>query len=231
MNWLLIAVLAIFLLGFFIGWHRGAIRMTVSMAAAVLTIFLAWALSPYVTDVLKNHTGVYDHIRQGIESSIEEELGERAEGLSAAGQAQFIEELPLPNSLKEALRSNNNSEIRDMLGVDTFVSYIGGYLASLAVNVIGFILTFILSFFILRLLGGVLNLVSRLPLIHGLNKIAGAVMGLLEGLIVVWLLGLVITMAAGTSWGQNAMELTGKSQILTFLYDHNLFVNLILGLF
>ena len=102
-------------------------------------------------------------------------------------------------------------------------------MASLIIGVIGFILTFLLAFVLLRILGAVLNLVSRLPLIHGINKIAGAEIGRAEALVAVWLGCLLITMFAGFDWGGQMLEMVSKSQILTYIYDNNLFVNVLLN--
>lgn len=229
MNWLLIAVLIIFALGFLIGWHRGAVKMTVSLVAAVLTIILACTLSPYVTDVLKNHTGLYERLQEQVQESMQEKIEEQTDQLTVTQQARFIEELPLPASLKDALQENNNSEVYAVLGVESFTSYLSGYVASLIIGVIGFILTFLLAFVLLRILGAVLNLVSRLPLIHGINKIAGAGIGIAEALVAVWLGCLLITMFAGFDWGGQMLEMVSKSQILTYIYDNNLFVNVLLN--
>lgn len=52
MNWLLMAVLAIILMGMSIGLVRGGLRIAVSLVSTVLTLVVVCFVSPYVTDTI-----------------------------------------------------------------------------------------------------------------------------------------------------------------------------------
>ena len=94
-----------------------------------------------------------------------------------AQQRQVIENLQLPETIKKALVDNNNSEIYRILGVDTFFDYVATYLADMALNLAGAVVLFLAVFVGLRILVRWLDLVARLPVIHGINQIAGAILG------------------------------------------------------
>ena len=66
-------------------------------------------------------------------------------------QQKALENSSLPNVLKETLLENNNEGMYQMLGVDSFLGYVSKYLAGVVVNICGVLLTFVLSFVILRL--------------------------------------------------------------------------------
>ena len=75
-----------------------------------------------------------------------------------------------------------------------------------------------------------LNLISRLPILYGLNKIAGAVLGLAEALIFIWVGALVLTLFSGSEIGKSMITQINGSIWLTWLYDHNMLSYLVVGL-
>src|SRR5699024_7351577 len=96
-----------------------------------------------------------------------------------SAQRTAIERMDLPQTLKDILLENNNNEIYQMLGVQEFTEYVSAYLADILINVLVTVFLFIVSFILIHFLIKWLDLVARLPIISGLNHIAGAVVGLL----------------------------------------------------
>ena len=68
----------------------------------------------------------------------------------------------------------------------------------------------------------VLDVFAKLPVIHGLNQIAGAVMGLGEGLFGLWAFFILLSCFAGTVWGRRLLELIYANVWLRFLYQYNM---------
>lgn len=145
-------------------------------------------------------------------------------------QHRFIEEMPLPDVLKELLIENNNDEVYQLLGVDEFAEYIGNYLANVIVNLIGFVILFVVIYIMLKLLAGALNLVAKLPVLSGINQIAGALLGGLEGLFFLWLASLPVTAFSASSWASAVLEQIEASPWLSFLYHYNPVSRLALGI-
>ena len=67
-----------------------------------------------------------------------------------------------------------------------------------------------------------LGLASRLPVLHGLNKTAGLVFGLAEGVVLVWIFFFVITVFSTTEWGGRLLTMVSDSGLLSWLYQKNL---------
>lgn len=227
-NWLFIAVAA-FLIGMTLyGHHKGFLRLVVSMAAMIITLVVVNITLPHVTDYVKNHTPLYDSIGSGIMENLQEYL--EGAGQMPAEERTMIENLPIPETLKRSLLENNNGEIYQALGVDSFADYIRDYLTNIIVNAMCFVLTFLAVYILLTILVHAMNIITKLPIIHGINKLAGAVLGLLEGLVFVWLLCLVLTAFSGREWAAPIFTQIENSSFLSFLYGHNLFTSLIMGL-
>lgn len=78
---------------------------------------------------------------------------------------------------------------------------------------------------------GMLKLMTKLPLVHGLNKLMGAVAGLAEGFLVVWLLLYIIQINNGRLFGIDFMSMILKTPFLYFLFQNNLIGHLMTTLF
>ena len=72
---------------------------------------------------------------------------------------------------------------------------IAAKLAGLALNAIIYIAVYLVVFAILKIVFAVTGVVGRLPLIYQANKILGLAFGILEGLVIVWLLLLLLQRA------------------------------------
>ena len=62
---------------------------------------------------------------------------------------------------------------------------------------------------------------SRVPGISFLNRIAGAAFGLLQQLLVLWLLMLVVAVFSMTPWGSQFYEFVHGSMVLNLIYENN----------
>ena len=186
-HWLEILA-AVYLVGMVLyGHYRGFIRLCVSALALVISLVTVRVALPYVTEWLKNDTPVYESIRQGMADAVGLDglldgvldIGEGTGGNGAGiGERRTIEELKLPEQMKRILIENNNREVYQMLGVEQFGDYVGGYLADTVVKAAASILLFAVVFILLHIVAAWLDLIARLPIIKGLNQIAGAVLGL-----------------------------------------------------
>lgn len=136
-------------------------------------------------------------------------------------QIQQIENAPLPQFLKDELIENNNSTIYGELGVSSFPKYVAAYISRLVLNLLSFLVTFLLAIIIVKALMFAVNIIGELPVLGLVNHIAGAALGLLLAVVIVWLGFLVMTLAYTTDIGMACFEMVEKSRILGFLYDTN----------
>lgn len=231
-NWLSISA-AIFLLCMVLhGHYKGFLQIAVTMSALVISMFFVRIAAPHVTGFLKENTQIQQMIQKTLVNTIssEELMEEVGANLQIPEyQKKVIEELPFPGQMKEVLLENNRSEIYEILGVATFLEYVGAYLADMVLNLIGSIILFVLVYVSLRIIVYGLDLIAHLPILHGINQIAGAILGLVRGLLWIWGFFLVTELLSGMAWTQPVISQIHKSLWLTFLYQNNLF-NWIFGM-
>lgn len=223
-HWLSVGVGIFLLMMVLYGHYRGLLKMAVTMIALIFSLVVVRVATPYMTDLLNENTGIHRAIGQGL---LHMAGIENVEELSLiqfpAGQREAIERLKLPEQMKDVLLQNNNNEIYHILGVDAFLDYLGTYLTNMVLNLVGSVLLFLVVFLLIRFLAGWLDLVAKLPVISGMNQIAGAVLGGLQALLVLWLAGFVVRACAGMPWTQGIQAQIQSSVWLSFLYYNNLF--------
>ena len=239
-HWLSIGT-GIFLLSMVLyGHYRGFLRLAVSMSALVLSIAIVNVAMPHVNEFLKENTEIHQSIGKGflkmagsalisedgdsvvISKESETEIEYQSVQMPAK-QRELIEQLNIPEQMKDVLLENNNREIYDLLGVNAFLDYVGTYLGGMVFNLVGSTILFLAIYIGLRFAIRWMDLIAKLPILHGINQIAGAILGGLQGLILVWLLCLVIRICAEMPWTQIFLVQIRSSFWLRFLYDNNVF--------
>ena len=135
MNWLLYGTIGILAVGVIVGYMKGALRIALSLAAAVATWILVVILTPYAADAVIQYTPVDDWIEERCESVLTANMTEalreqtgietQANGeenldlsdlmdrlsdieVSRQEQAEIIENSNIPEIFKEYLQENNN---------------------------------------------------------------------------------------------------------------------------
>lgn len=136
-------------------------------------------------------------------------------------QQEAINAADLPDIFKDLLAVNNNSEIYEELGVNTFAQYVGSFLAKVIINIISYLGTFLIATIILRAIIFALDIVAELPVFGLINRLAGGVIGFVGAAIIVWILFVVVTLLYTTVIGKDIYQAIQGNGILKFLYDNN----------
>lgn len=144
-------------------------------------------------------------------------------------QISEIENAPLPQFLKDQLLENNNSTIYAELGVQDFPHYVAAYMSRLVLQLISFLVTFLLAIIIVKALMFAVNIIGELPVLGLINRIAGGALGLVLAVIIVWIGFLVMTLAYSTAIGSACFKMVEQSEVLQFLYNTNPLLLRLLG--
>lgn len=219
----------VFLIGMVLyGHYRGALKQCVSLGALILTIILVKVATPYMTGFIKDNPSIRQSAAQVILNAAGWEEPSTKDTELPAAQRMAIESLNLPQSVKDMLLENNNSEFYNMLGVNQFAEYISTYLADILINAIGSIILFAVIYILIHLIVRWLDIIARLPILYGLNHIAGALLGLAQGLILLWIGCFLVGIFGTTPLGKVLEEQINASAWLSFICRYNI-INLVLG--
>lgn len=127
--------------------------------------------------------------------------------------------LPSAFSLENVL--GTESDIYRLLVLSGFGDEAENYMYVMASRVLSVVVTYLVVKLLLKTLVFSLELVTKVPGISFLNRVAGAAFGLLQQLLVLWLLMLVVAIFTMTPWGSQVYEFVHGSRVLDLLYENN----------
>lgn len=222
--WVLLIILALFAVQ---GFRKGLVRTAVSMVFFIIVIGVTSWLNPYVGDFIREKTDWQESIQEGCKEILFQEIGAQTD-ISGDSQGEFIEALPLPESMKEILAENNTVETYRKLAVENFADYLSGYVAYGIINGIAFIVSLIITVIIVKLILYAVDILTELPVVGTLNRVGGMLAGLIQGMLWIWVAFLVITLLCNTSVGAYLMDLIRSDPVLGWMYNRNYLMDMIM---
>jgi uncharacterized membrane protein required for colicin V production len=226
-------VLAILLISTVIGWKKGLLRTALSLCSLLISLLLVWLLYPQVYTILSGYNplqeAVYDRVNEFLTDEIPEQLSGILDTSGADSQNRVIETLPLPQALRDNLTKHNTADNYRTLGVESFSEYLCTAVTSLIIQGMAILLTLILAVIGLHVVIMLIDLIARLPVLNAMNKTGGMLAGFVMGYLIVQVVFLIITTFSGTGWGSKLAEQINESSILTFLYNSNVMVKMMIS--
>lgn len=223
MNWLVILVLVILGICTYQGKRRGFIRTVFALFSTILALMITSWVSPVISKAVQQN----ETVMNSIEKQVEKVVDFSSLGTKVSDQVNFVDKLPLPKAMKHGLLENNTKDVYIAMAVDNFHDYVCNYIARIIVNAGVYIVVMIIVAIGLAVISETLNLISKLPVINGLNKTAGLLVGLLHGLLIVWVGFICVTVLGSTAFGQYLFRLINDSVVLSTLYNNNLLLTFI----
>lgn len=203
-------ILAIIVLCIVIGYIRGLTGSLIKILSFVLSVIIAFILFVPVSNLIINNTEIDENIETSIRNAIlsEEENGEAAMPETITDYiGQKVEQAT--DGAKEAII---NSTARDV---------------SITIVKSGtWIILFIIARILLIFLKFITGLIARLPVIKQFDKLGGSIYGILEGLVIVYVLLAIISFASPVVDGNLIKEIE-KSNVGSVMYNDNLLLKII----
>ena len=230
---LLIVVLVI-LGGFALhGYRRGLVRMVFSLAAFFLAAALASWITPYASEFLMKQTPLHQVVQEQCQKALEanaEEILQSLEGSQGSGGSrppETIFGIKLPPEAQEFFYDCLSGQAGKLVkGNPLFKEWAAG-LADLAVERAAWVISFCIVGILLGILIHALDILTKLPVINGMNHLGGVAFGLLQGLVIVWGIFFLVTLCQGSEFGKQMLASIRGNAFLQLLYEFNLLESLI----
>ncbi len=215
-----VIMILVILLMTYLAAKRGFVKTVISLVGFVIAAFVANFLAAQLAQL------VYDSfISADVSSKIATTILE-AGGITAgiAGVKELVTGLPIPftdmgvvagqiDSMGSSLSSDVNVAAEQI--ADSVVAPIATPLIQALLFIVFFIVLGILVSIVARIISRGINMV---PIVGGINKFLGAIVGVAQGLILVFLIAMVINLAlqgSGDFWVFSEQSIDG-----TFLFKH-----------
>ncbi|MBE6799252.1 MAG: CvpA family protein [Ruminococcaceae bacterium] len=216
-------VLAVILFAF-IGSKRGFVKEIVSLVGVVVSVLLAL----WVSDISAGF--IYSSvIEKPVYNAVNSTIGENVEGVIDSSKAtledvvpdelvSIAEKIGIDLDLSDKIDANGESAEVINNVTESIVQNIVEPICVKAISVIVFIVVFIVSMILISLLAKALNIVAKLPVLHSLNSLLGAVVGFARGafvsVAVCYGLYLILVVLGDGLWGLD-MSLFTDSKIMS----------------
>lgn len=226
MNILTIIILAVLVLSVIGGYKKGFLKTAFSLVAWIVVLILCNFVTPIVTDMLVEKTEIEVVVQKTVDTKIDQVINETInETIEGTDLAEL--EAALPAELKDALLGENGS-LQEVVtnGVDLDTAG----LVNGIVGILGFVITVIVLRLAMMVVELALNLVGKLPLIGPMDKILGLACGAGKGIILCWVILAVVSVLALTGTNTEFATYISQSELLTWLQDNNVLLNLILDI-
>ena len=251
-----VVVFAIFALFALWGWKQGLIKIVVSIAAMVVTIIATAIIAPLISRAINEKTDWNDKISESVYQMISknknindsfdideedtyieriEEVSEQQTG-AIAGKIQMIgERVNMPQNVIDTITEISSAELIDEITAkgsatikEIAMRAFAMRLADIILRAVVYSAMFIIIFVILKIVVSITGLIGMLPVIHQANQIGGLLCGLIEALIVVWVMFTVITALGGTTQMSQLIGQIHDNVVTDFIYNNNPIMKMLL---
>lgn len=224
MNWMDIVVILILLSSTFAAYKVGLVKTVLNSFSTIISLITAYILYPKVSLFLVGR-GLFDKINQSVRITLN--IKENLTEMTKNAQDTFINNLNIPNFLKNSLIENNTNDIYTLFNVSSIEDYITSYITNIFINIIAITLTFILTLILVKLVFTMIDAISKLPVINFTNKFLGAILGFVNGIIIIWILCILITFCYSNPSFDYITSSLESSSVSKMFYDNNLFIFMI----
>ncbi len=205
-----LVILAILLLCIIIGYVRGLTGAIIKIISFVLSLIIAFVLFIPVSNFIINNTQIAENIEQTVREMIVGEDDAEDNTMPEAITDYIAKQVEAASdSAKEAIADSTAREVSVTI-----------------VRAGTWIVLFIIAKILLIFLKFITSLIAKLPVIKQFDKIGGVVYGILEGLIIIYLLLAIISFVSPMVNGtlSSAIE---NSYVGSILYNNNLLLKII----
>ena len=205
-------IIVIMVSSIFVGLKKGLISCIIDIAAVIVALILAILLCRPITNVVIENTNFDESLATTISQNIplsDTDFKVEANTNLPEGIVDYI------NSITENVNTSKE-EAFNAIGVE---------IASGIISVIVFIAIFVIVRIILTLIKVVSKIIDKIPLLSQVNKVGGAVLGAIEGAIIIYVIFAAVSMIAPVISDTNLLELINSSNIGSIMYNNNLVLN------
>lgn len=193
------------------GYKRGFVKIVLSLVAMIITLILATALTIPISKIVAD-TSIGKGVRESVDKLVVE---------NKVIDVSSINNIELPDTILNPIIEGAEST------TETLQTYVAEALTDTIVKAITFLVLVIVIYIIIKIVISVLDILTKLPILNGVNRGAGAVIGLIQGLLFLWIGCLVLAACGDKEWAQYLFEQINNNSLLEAIYNNNMIIVLI----
>lgn len=202
-----IILLLFFSMFVFIGYRKGLVKVIFGLVAIVVSLIITIILYKPITNLIIENT----QIDENIAATIEEKLS--------------VDEDPKKEESNQFLDKYINSTKQDLEN-----GIVKSSAEIISVNIVGIIVWLVLFIAIriaVTIIGILTNTLAELPIIKQFNKAGGLLYGVLEGILIIYVLLAIVFFIVTANNNVQIIDTINSSIITKFLYGNNIILQIL----
>ena len=234
MNPVDLVILGILAVSVLFGLYRGFIASVASMGGSLLSLGLSFWLSPMVADFLRNNTSLSNTLMSYADAATRLKdstlSGLSVQGLTSESISAILGRASLPAPLDKLLQNNLEQQVYKAANIPQDVGhYVTLTIVSALMNVICFVVTFVLLLILFHVIINLLKAIFRFPVLKQLNSIAGGAFGLLRGALLCFVLFALMPLLQTVIPVEGLGEMVETSTLAPLFNSGNLILSIMNG--
>ena len=190
----------------FQGYRKGFVKTIFDTLGLVLSFFLSKELYYFVENFLLKNTKLFVKLHDYFEVKLSKNLNNHINN-------------NVPLELQKFVNNIVTSEVSD-----TFAAFVDN-LSILVIRSISFVVTFLVIYAILLALSTLINTIMKLPLLNLTNRAFGGLMGILKGVILLYLVFALAAPLLSFMQDRPLAQSILNSESSKIFYDNNIILN------
>ena len=200
MNWLLIVVIAIILICCITGYKVGFLRRTFSALSIVIAIAITSFLNPIAAKYIEENDTIHGFVYGFVSDFIDKDQdGQKV--VTGEQQEEYVKNLTLPDKLEKTLLNDSNIQTYKEKGISKFEDYLKATFTDIIIDIFSYLVVYIIVRLIIMLIARAVDAVSKVPGLDKVNESVGVVVGLVQSVLIIWVIFALIAILANTSVG------------------------------
>lgn len=172
------------------GRKKGFVKMILSVVATVIALFIAKEYAEPVANWI-NESFVHGRIVESISRAISDSVGSGAAAIANALPGYIVRAAEAIGLSAKEITANLGSNVTSVQAAEQICTAVEGAFIVPAIKIVSFFIIFAIGSAVLNFAASFINGIFKLPLIKSVNKLLGAILGGVKGLIAVLIIGLV----------------------------------------
>ena len=212
-----IIILIVIILAAILGRHRGLTVTLVNFFSLIIALLVALMLYKPVGNFIKNQTPFGENIKEVIKNNLpmnDQDL-------------QVDENSSLPEGMKNYIneQAKNANEAKDEA-----IENVSTELSTEIIMIISFVSVFLIVRAALLIVKIVSKIVNKLPILKQLDHVGGAIVGVIQGIIIVYFVFAIISTISPVFDNTKVLDQINNSYIGKMMYNNNIIMNKIKNL-
>lgn len=176
---------------------RGFIQAVFDYGKTVIAVIISYAFGPRVGEIIYNKF-IYNLIYKWVSNKIDtvfSSLSTKIDIDTAIDEIPFIvKQFVTPENIKERY---GETIVNLENSAHEFADFVSTPFAQLISNFLSYLIVFLLALILLFILGKIVNLITKLPIVHGVNAFMGFLLGILAAFVFLSILTYLLSLIIG----------------------------------